>query len=108
MKLSFLRSLLGTRTAACSRRSVPRSLHEALEPRLVLSAISGSPPVEMLSATATDSRSVTIDYRMNQAPSPEGPLSFGIFRSSDSRFDTQDVSVGSWQVGALAPSPSGL
>ena len=62
----------------------------------------------MLSATATDSRSVTIDYQVSQALSPDEPLSFGIYRSSDSRFDAQDVPVGSWQVGALAQGQSGL
>src|SRR4051812_41647214 len=44
---------------------------EALESRLVLSALGGSPPVTMLSAAATDSRSVTISYRVNQAASAD-------------------------------------
>ena len=66
---------------------------------MVLSASGGAPSIVMLSATATDSRSVTIDYRVNQALSPGESLSFGIYRSSDSQFDAQDTPVGSWQAG---------
>jgi hypothetical protein len=111
---SFLRCVLGAwmgvnsgRSVVRRARSAPLSLHEALEPRLVLSVPGGSPPVVMLSATATDSRSIMIDYRVSQALSPNQPLPFGVYRSSDSRFDAQDVPVGSWQVGALAPGQAG-
>ena len=70
------------------RRLVP-SL-DALESRLVLSVLGGSPPVTMLSAAAADSRSVTISYRVNQAADVNQPLQFGVYRSTDNQFDSSD------------------
>ena len=66
---------------------------EGLESRWALSgagAGNGPPAVIMLSATTTDSKSVTIDYQVNQAPGTGAPLQLGIYRSSDSRFDSGD------------------
>ncbi len=56
---------------------------ERLEQRTPLSA---SPAVVMLSATTSDSQSVTIDYTVNQARTAAQPLQFGVYRSSTSQF----------------------
>src|SRR5438552_3854356 len=79
---------------------------DRLEPRLVLSALGGSPPVAMLAATATDSRSVTIHYQVNQAADAGQPLQFGIYRSSDSQFDSSDALVSTWTISSHSQSPS--
>jgi hypothetical protein len=52
----------------------------------------------MVSATATDSKSITIDYQVNQAPPASQPLQFGIYRSSDSQFDSTATLVDTWTV----------
>lgn len=69
------------------RPNSPRRLavfgSERLEQRTPLSA---SPAVVMLSATTTNSQSVTIDYTLNQTPSTAVPLEFGVYRSSTSQF----------------------
>ena len=80
---------------------------EALEPRLVPSTLGGSPPVAMLSLTEADSRSVTIAYRVDQAPDAGQPLRFGIYRSSDGQFGTGDVLIDSWQVGPTTQGQAG-
>ena len=58
------------------------------------------PAIQMLSATTTDSKSVTIEYQVNQpitaaTPDPVRRLSFsnGQFDSSDSLVDTYHVSL---------------
>lgn len=71
-----------------------------LEPRLVMSTTSVTPPVAMLSATQTDSKSITIDYQVNQAPDANQPLEFGIYRSSDSQFDSNATLVATSIVAA--------
>ena len=50
----------------------------------------------MLSAATSDSRSVTVDYRIDPAASVSEPVQFGVYRSSDSRFDPGDSLVGTW------------
>ena len=88
---------LRTRTAwlsrhekATSRRrewSLPLDTAESLEPRWMLSTASAAvPAIQMISATTTDSKSVTIEYNINQAPDPAAPIQFGIYRSSDAQF----------------------
>lgn len=52
----------------------------------------------MLAATTADSRGVTIDYRVDQAPSPSSPLRFGVYRSGDTRFDPGDSLLGTFTV----------
>ena len=52
----------------------------------------------MIAASTGDSRSVTIDYRVDQAPDPRSPLRFGVYRSSDPRFDPGDSLLGTWTV----------
>jgi hypothetical protein len=79
---------------AARRRLVP-SL-EALESRVVLSTPGGSPPVAMLSAAATDSRSVTINYRVNQTANVNQPLQFGVYRSTNTQIDSSDTLVSTW------------
>ena len=59
----------------------------SLEPRWMLSTASTAvPAIQMISATTTDSKSVTIEYNINQAPDPATPIQFGIYRSSDGQF----------------------
>jgi Bacterial Ig-like domain len=64
---------------------------EGLEPRWLPSV--ATPAIEMLSATTTDSKSVTIEYQVNQAPTAATPLQFGVYRSSDGQFDSSDAQV---------------
>jgi len=52
----------------------------------------------MLSATQTDSRSITIDYQVNQPPTTNEPIQFGIYRSSASQFDSNATLVDTWTV----------
>ena len=61
----------------------------------------------MLSLTEADSRSVTIAYRVDQAPDAGQPLRFGIYRSSDGQFGTGDVLIDSWQVGPTTQGQAG-
>ena len=51
------------------------------------------PAVEMLSATTTDSKSVTIEYRVNTPPDASSPIQFGVYRSSNGQFDASDSLV---------------
>jgi hypothetical protein len=52
----------------------------------------------MLSAMTTNSKSVTIDYRVDQAPVPSSVLQFGVYRSSDPQFDSSASLVSTWTV----------
>ena len=95
------------------RRTVSLPFLQVLEPRLVRSASSLTPPVVMLSATTTNSMSVTIDYQMNQTAGSSLPLQFGVYRSSDSQFDSGDSLVGTWTAsgqgqGTVPSDASGL
>ena len=47
----------------------------------------------MTSATTTDSKSVTIEYQVNQPITAATPLQFGVYRSSDGQFDSSDALV---------------
>jgi len=60
---------------------------EGLEPRWLPSV--ATPAIQMLSATTTDSKSVTIEYQVNQAPTTATPLQFGVYRSSDGQFNSR-------------------
>jgi hypothetical protein len=65
-----------------------------MEQRLAMSAPTATmPAVEMLSATTTDSKSVTIEYAVNQTPSAANPYQFGIYRSNDGQFNSSDSLV---------------
>jgi len=61
----------------------------------------------MLSATQPDSRSITIDYQVNQAPAASQPLEFGIYRSSDAQFDSNATLVDTWTVATPTQSQPG-
>ncbi len=74
-------------------RSFRISATEGLELRLVMSATAAAPAIQMLSATTTDSKSVSIEYQVNQAPEAGSPLQFGVYRSSDGLFDASDSLV---------------
>src|SRR5271166_3774121 len=76
------------------RRLLPLASTEVLEPRWMLSTTSTSvPAIQMISATTADSKSVTIDYNVNQAPAATNAIQFGIYRSSDGKFDSSDTLV---------------
>ncbi|HKI20564.1 MAG TPA: hypothetical protein VKA15_21930, partial [Isosphaeraceae bacterium] len=60
----------------------------------MLSTIPAATPViQMLSATTTDSKSVTIEYQVNQPTNASTPIQFGIYRSSDGQFNSSDPLV---------------
>ncbi len=78
------------------RRPRPSALNakvgtESLELRIAMSA---TPAVVMESATTTDSKSVTIDYNVVTPPDAQHPLTFGIYRSADATFSSDDTYVG--------------
>ena len=50
----------------------------------------------MLTAATRNSMSVTVDYRIDPASPVSQPIQFGVYRSSDSRFDATDSLVGTW------------
>ncbi|MGZ5979086.1 MAG: hypothetical protein ACXWNX_16710, partial [Isosphaeraceae bacterium] len=52
-----------------------------------------TPAIQMLSATTTDSKSVTIEYQVNQAPDAANSIQFGVYRSSNGQFDSSDSLV---------------
>ncbi len=72
---------------------------DGLELRWMLSTTgTGSPAVQMVSATTTNSKSVTIDYRVNEPPDPANPTQFGIYRSSDGQFNSSDSLVSTFTL----------
>ena len=77
--------------ATSRTRHFRQEVTEGLEERLAMSAT--TPAIQMLSATTTDSKSVTIEYQVNQAPDATNPIQFGIYRSSNSQFDSSDSLV---------------
>ena len=80
--------------------SPPLGATECLEPRWMLSTASAAvPAIQMISATTTDSKSVTIEYNVSQTPNPAAPITFGIYRSSDGKFDSSDVLAGTATLG---------
>jgi hypothetical protein len=48
----------------------------------------------MISATTTDSKSVTIEYNVNRTPGAATAIQFGVYRSSDGKFDSSNTPVG--------------
>ena len=67
----------------------------------------GTPAIQMISATTTDSKSVTIEYNVNQAPDAGTPIQFGIYRSSDGTFNSSDSLVGTFTPVAPGGSTAG-
>jgi hypothetical protein len=76
---------------------------QILEPHLALSGPAMAAPVTMISATTTDSRSVTITYRVDSPSGSSQPLQFGVYRSSDSQFSSGDSLVAAWTAGIGDP-----
>jgi hypothetical protein len=64
-----------------------------LESRLAMSAMTAAPAIQILSANTTDSKSVTIEYQVNQDPGPSSPIQLGIYRSSNGQFNSSDSLV---------------
>ena len=58
------------------------------------------PAIQMLSATTTDSKSVTIDYQVNTPPDATNPIQFGVYRSSNGQFNSSDSLVGTVTLAA--------
>ena len=59
----------------------------------------------MLSATTTDSKSVTIEYQVNQPTDTSNPIQFGVYRSSNGQFNSSDTLVDTFTLvppGAVA------
>jgi hypothetical protein len=85
---------------------------EGLERRRALAAAAVSAPaVVMVSATTTDSRSVTIQYDVTAPLDAVQSLQFGVYRSAHDQFDSSAVPVGSDSSvapGAAAPGPHTL
>jgi hypothetical protein len=73
---------------------------EILESRRLLSGTASTSPVVMLAATASDSRSLTISYRIDPPAIGGQPISFGIYRSTDPVYDRGDGLVTTWTIGA--------
>ncbi len=73
---------------------------ESLETRLALSATAAAaaPAIQMISASTADSKSVTIEYQVNQPISTATPLQFGVYRSSDTQFDSSDAVVDTYTL----------
>jgi hypothetical protein len=58
----------------------------------------------VLSASTTDSKSVTITYRVNQTHDPSTPIQFGVYRSSNGQFTASDSLVGTFTFSPPDPS----
>ena len=74
---------------------------ESLERRALMATLLTD--VAMVSATTHDSRGVTIDYTIKDAPVTR-PLTFGVYRSAATALDSTATSVGTVTVN---PGPSG-
>ncbi len=72
---------------------------ESLEPRWMLTASSTAlPAIQMVSATTADSKSVTIDYDVNEPAGATTPMQFGVYRSSVGKFTSSNSLVGTFTV----------
>jgi len=69
-----------------------------------------APAIQMLSATTVDSKSVTIQYRVDEAPSAANPIQLGIYRSSESQFSSADALVDTVTLASpgAAPAPGAI
>jgi hypothetical protein len=105
--ISFPRALVAQlfnparRTARRRARSLLLISAEKLEPRLALSTVPATmPAIQLISATTTDSKSVTIEYQVNQSPSAAQPIQFGVYRSSNGQLNSSDALVGTFTLTA--------
>jgi hypothetical protein len=108
----YLSQWRGT-TARRRTRAFIVATNETLEARLVMNgaaAISSAPAIQMLSASTTDSKSVTIEYQVNQTAGATKPIQFGIYRSKNDQFDSSDSLVDTVTVANPAPgiAPSAI
>jgi hypothetical protein len=88
-------------------RSLVSCSVEGLEARLALSTASTAvPAVLMLSATTTDSKSVTIEYQVSETPSAANPIQLGVYRSSNGQFDSSDTPVDTFTLSPPGASPA--
>ena len=87
--------------AVRARLEARKPAAEILESRALMAAL--LPDVAMLSATTLDSRGVTIDYAIKNAPVSQ-PLTFGVYRSTDTTLDSTDTLAGTV---VLNPGASG-
>ncbi|GAC1475314.1 MAG: hypothetical protein NVSMB9_27540 [Isosphaeraceae bacterium] len=81
------------RPSRCRTRNKPSI--EGLEDRRLMST--ALPDIVMVSARTVDSRGLTIEYDVKNAPI-DRPVHFGVYRSADDRFDAKDVPVGSLTI----------
>lgn len=91
------------------RRNRSRKLSvEGLEGRQLLTAAVAplSPAIAMVSATTTDSKSVTITYDVSNAPLG-APLTVGVYRSADASYGTGDTQVGSVTISPTTVDQNG-
>jgi len=65
---------------------------------MLSAAGTGLPVVQMVSATTSNSQSITIDYRVNEPPDSASPIQFGIYRSSDGQFNSSDSLVSTFTL----------
>lgn len=77
------------------RRPTRRPQVEGLESRELLTA--AVPDIAMTSATTADSRSITFNYQIKNAPVTQ-PFQFGVYRSADPTFDATDIPVDTMAV----------
>jgi hypothetical protein len=82
------------RTSRRRQQKIAIGAIEGLEERQLMSAPTATiPAIQMLSATTTDSKSVTIDYQVNTPPDAANPLQFGVYRSSNGQFNSSDALI---------------
>lgn len=83
----------------------PLGSTECLDVRWMLSTTSAAvPAIQMISATTMDSKSVTIEYDVNPTSGAATPIQFGVYRSSDGKFDSSDALVGTFPL--ISPGSS--
>jgi hypothetical protein len=79
------------RTAHRHAQALSIGTIRGLEQRFLMTATATVIPVShVLSATTTNSKSVTIEYQVDQAPDAVNPIQFGVYRSSNGQFDSSD------------------
>jgi hypothetical protein len=86
----------GQRHSRRRRGASLRPRGEWLESRQALSV--AAPIVAIDSATTIDSKSVTIEYKVNAPIDAATPLQFGVYRSSDGQFDSSDALVDTYRL----------
>jgi hypothetical protein len=65
------------------------------------------PAIQMISATTTDSKSISIEYNLGQTAAASSPVQLGVYRSSDRQFDSSDALVGTYTLTPPGTSSAG-